>query len=95
MMGATTVNPMGGWIGKLISSELGSQTSLPNLAGASTQPPKKPEQQQDQQQGQGESVSKGPVGSKDDPMHVNVTNQPQSPQGAATSAMNAMPGLAM
>lgn len=90
MMGAPKVNPMGGWIGKLISGELGSQTSLPNLAG-SVQPPKKPDQKpEDGQPSQGESPS-GPSGAKDDPMHVNVTNQPAPQQGTATSAANMAP----
>jgi hypothetical protein len=93
-MGAPTVNPMGGWIGKLIAGQLGSQTSLPNLAGA-VQPPKKPDQKpEDGQQPQGETPT-GPSGAKDDPMHVNVTNQPQSPQGSATSAMNVSPAMTM
>jgi hypothetical protein len=91
-MGAPTVNPMGGWIGKLIAGELGSQSNLPNLAGASTQPPKKPDQKQpgDDQQGQGETPT-GPSGAKDDPMHVNVTNQATAPQGTSTSSMNMTP----
>lgn len=90
-MGAPTVNPMGGWIGKLIAGELGSQTNLPNIAGASVQPPKKPDQKpEDGQQPQGESPT-GPSGAKDDPMHVNVTNQPPPQQGTATSAANMAP----
>jgi hypothetical protein len=94
MMGAPQVNPMGGWIGKLIAGQLGSQTSLPNLAGA-VQPPKKPEQKpEDGQQPQGETPS-GPSGEKDDPMHVKVLNQGTPPQGSATSSMNAVPGLTM
>jgi hypothetical protein len=94
MMGAPTVNPMGGWIGKVISGAIGQQDNLPNIAGAGTQPPKKPNQQGDDQNGP-PSGGDGPTGAKDDPMHVNVTNPPQAPQGSATSAMSAAPGLAM
>jgi hypothetical protein len=92
-MGAPQVNPMGGWVGKLIGGALGQMNQLPNLAG-SVQPPKKPDQKQDEQQGQGESVTpSGPSGAKDDPMHVNVTNQQTPPQGTTTSTMNAIPAM--
>lgn len=90
-MGAPTVNVMGGWAGKLISGALGQMNQIPNVAGGagSVQPPKQPKQPgADEQPGQGEKVSMGPKGSKDDPMHVNVTNQPQAPQGGVTSAAN-------
>lgn len=90
-MGAPTVNVMGGWAGKLISGALGQMNQIPNVAGGagSVQPPKQPKQPgEEEQPGQGEKVSMGPKGSKDDPMHVNVTNQPQAPQGGVTSAAN-------
>lgn len=38
-MGAPSVNPQSGWIGKMLGSMLGSQFSMPNIAG-SVQPPK-------------------------------------------------------
>lgn len=38
-MGAPSVNPQSGWIGKILGSMLGSQFSMPNIAG-SVQPPK-------------------------------------------------------
>ncbi|WP_198421227.1 transglycosylase family protein [Mycobacterium intracellulare] len=37
-MGAPSVNPQSGWIGKILGSMLGSQFSMPNIAG-SVQPP--------------------------------------------------------
>jgi hypothetical protein len=93
MMGAPTVNPMGGWIGKLVGGALGQMNQIPNLAG-SVQPPKKPDQKPDDQQPQGESPS-GPSGDKDDPMHVKVTNPQQPQQGSATSAMSTLPAMTM
>jgi hypothetical protein len=95
MMGAPSVNVMGGWPGKIIGGLIGQQKNIPNVAG-SVQPPKKPtDKPDDNKEGQGESVSKGPTGAKDDPMHVNVKNQPGPPQGSATSAMSTAPAMAM
>jgi hypothetical protein len=89
-MGAPTVNPMGGWIGKLIGGALGQMNQLPNLAG-SVQPPKQPDQKDPQQQGQGETPS-GPAGTKDDPHYVkSADGTPTPPQGAMTSALNMAP----
>jgi hypothetical protein len=51
-MGAESVDVMGGWGGKLIGGLLGSQFSMPNLAGAQ-QKPAEPKEGQGGQQGQG------------------------------------------
>lgn len=94
MMGAPQVNPMGGWIGKVISGMVGQQSNIPNIAG-SVQAPKQPgPKDPNEQQPQGETPS-GPSGDKDDPMHVKVTNQQGPPQGSATSAMSTMPAMTM
>ncbi len=96
-MGAPQVNPLGGWVGKVISGLVGQSTNLPNMAH-SVQSPKQPNQQQqgDKDPGHGGETPTGPKGSKDDPMHVNVTNQPNPAQGAMTSGANftAMAGIA-
>jgi hypothetical protein len=87
-----SVDPMGGWPGKLLSGLIGQQANLPNIAGA-VQQPKQPKGQDDsdkpgQDPGNGGQQT-GPSGSKDDPMHVNVTNAPPAaPQGQAHSAAN-------
>ena len=89
-MGAPTVNPMGGWIGKLLGGLVGQGTNLPNIAGAA----QKPNQPKDDKPGDdpgngGQASGNGPTGAKDDPMHVNVTNPPPGPpQGDATSHAN-------
>lgn len=93
-MGAPSVNPMGGWIGKVVGGFLGGQTSLPNMAASAggVQPPKQPNQQK--QPGQDDpgngGQSSGPKGSADDPMHVKSVNgeTPTMAQGGATSAAN-------
>jgi hypothetical protein len=90
-MGAPQVNPMGGWIGKLIGGALGQMNNLPNIAGASVQPPKQPQQKPDDQPGQGETPS-GPAGTKDDPHYVkSADGTPTPPQGAMTSALALAP----
>jgi hypothetical protein len=87
-MGAPTVQPMGGWPGKILGGLIGSQTNLPNIAGAA-QPPKKPnEQKQGEDPGNG-APPEGPAGTKDDPIHTKSADPaPGPPQGAATSAAN-------
>jgi hypothetical protein len=73
-MGAPSVNPMGGWVGKVVSGLIGQGTQIPNMAGASQKPaqPKdgKDQQQQDPAGGNGGKQAASPSGSKDDPMHV-------------------------
>ena len=89
MMGAPQVNPMGGWIGKLIGGALGQRKHPQHsriCAATETARSERPRPNR----GAGETPT-GPSGSKDDPMHVNVTNQPQPQQGAATSALNMTP----
>jgi len=89
-MGAPSVNPLGGWPGKILGGLIGSQTNLPNIAG-SAQSPKQPNQQ-DQQGGQDPGnggQQGGPTGAKDDPMHVkSVDGAAAPPQGGATNAAN-------
>ena len=88
-MGAPTVNPMGGWPGKILGGLIGQQTNLPNVAG-SVQPPKQPKDpnQQGQDPGNGESPT-GPSGTRDDPMHIkSVDGAPPRPQGETTSMGN-------
>jgi len=96
-MGAPTVNPMGGWIGKLIGGALGQQKNIPNMAGA-VQPPKQPQQKDPTKPGEDPGNGQapdGPAGTKDDPMHVNVTNPPQgAPQNGPTSAANLTASMA-
>jgi hypothetical protein len=84
-MGAPTVNPLGGWPGKILGGLIGQQTNLPNIAGA-TQKPKQPDQDQQDDPGNGGQKG-GPSGAKDDPIHTKSTDPaPTPPQGAATSA---------
>ena len=99
-MGAPTVGSpaKAGWTGKLLGSVLGSHFDASNIAGA-VQPPKDPQGEKNSgdsgqadplggnngKQNGGKGGSGGPSGSKDDPMHVNVTNQPSQPQGTAQS----------
>ncbi|GBE64211.1 hypothetical protein MFM001_06730 [Mycobacterium sp. MFM001] len=105
-MGAPSVGGPGqsGWIGKLLGGMVGSQFGLPNIAGTA-QPPKKQQGEGDesklgaglgggdenQAKGQsGQGGSAGPAGTKQDPLHVNVNNQPAGGgrQGGPTSAAN-------
>lgn len=81
------------WPGKILSGLIGQQFSSPNIAGA-TQPPKQVDNKEDSQDQGGQSQAgqgNGQGTSKDNPLHVSVTNQPAGPQqGAATSAMSGL-----
>ena len=101
-MGAETVGSpaKAGWTGKLLGGLLGSQFSMPNIAGA-VQPPKDPKQgEQDQGQDQDPGAagkqagakgakgggSGGPLGTPDDPHNVKIVGgQQQPPMGANQS----------
>ncbi len=93
-----------GWTGKLLGSFMGSQFSGANIAGA-TQLPKQPSdddsdngentdpggggKQQQGAKGAGGKGASGPPGTAEEPIHVNVKNQPPPAQGSATTASNA------
>ena len=93
-MGAPSVK-LGGWGGKILQGLIGQQANTPNIAGG-TQPPKKPGDDNDPLNGNtNPSTPAGPVGSKDDPIHVKSADAPkQPPQGDMTSKMNATPVMA-
>lgn len=94
MMGAPSVGSpaSAGWTGKMLSSLVGQGTNLANLAG-SVQPPQQPDDDNKPSTGASDfgggpqgGKGQGPSGTPDDPMHVNVTNQPPPPaQGSQTS----------
>lgn len=88
-MGAPSVDPGGGWIGKILGGMIGQQFNAPNIAG--TQQPKQP-QGQDAHEDPGAAKPQGgggtgPAGSREDPFHTKIVGGTQPPQGALTSAM--------